>query len=237
MLVAAALVVPVIVIEESPRVGEPWTAIAYVLNWLIWIVFAAELVTMLAVVPNRLRWLREHPLELLIVVLTPPFLPSSLQALRVLRLVRLLRLLRLAQVARRMFSLSGLRYAALLAVLTALGGGAAFARIEPGVGTWDGVWWAIVTMTTVGYGDISPADPMSRAIGIIVMLVGIGFIALLTGAVAERFLAPRIEQEAQEASSEAERAIASTEEDLLGELRAIRQRLESVEVALAARRR
>jgi hypothetical protein len=36
----------------------------------------AELVVILAVVPNRLRWLAAHPLELLVVVLTPPFLPG-----------------------------------------------------------------------------------------------------------------------------------------------------------------
>ena len=49
---------------------------------------------MVYVVPDRGRWLREHPLDLAIVVLTPPFLPASLQALRVFRLLRLLRLVR-----------------------------------------------------------------------------------------------------------------------------------------------
>ena len=44
---------------------------------------------MLAVVPDRGRWLRDHPLEVAIVVLTPPFLPASLQAARAFRLLRL----------------------------------------------------------------------------------------------------------------------------------------------------
>lgn len=53
---------------------------------------------------------------------------------------------------------------------------------------WDGVWWAMTTVTTVGYGDIVPQTNGGRVIAIVVMVVGIGFIALLTAAAAERFL-------------------------------------------------
>lgn len=88
------------------------------------------------------------------VVLTPPFLPASLQSIRVLRALRLLRLVRLAKIARRTFSLQGLRYATLLAILTALGGGAAFSSVESGASAWDGVWWAVTTMTVVHEVDV-----------------------------------------------------------------------------------
>lgn len=53
---------------------------------------------------------------------------------------------------------------------------------------WDGVWWAMTTVTTVGYGDIVPQTNGGRVIAIVVMVVGTGFIALLTAAAAERFL-------------------------------------------------
>jgi hypothetical protein len=76
----------VIAIEQS-RAGDPWRTLAGIVNWVIWIVFAAELAAMLVVVPDRRAWLRRHPLEVAIVVLTPPFLPASLQAARVLRLL------------------------------------------------------------------------------------------------------------------------------------------------------
>jgi voltage-gated potassium channel len=138
LIVAALLVIPVIVIEESP-VGEPWDSIAAVLNWLIWLAFLAEAVTMLAVVPDRRRWLREHPIEIIVVVATPPFLPASLQSIRLLRLLRVLRLFPLLRFRRRLFSEEGLRYAALLALLVVIGGGTAYAGLEDEPTAWDGV--------------------------------------------------------------------------------------------------
>lgn len=232
VIVAALLVIPVIAIEQS-SLSEPWPAIGTALNWATWAVFAAELVVMLALVPDRLRWLREHPLEAAVVVLTPPFLPASLQALRVFRLLRLLRLLVIAPYVRRVFSLDGLRYAALLAVLTALGGGAAFAAAEgDDVTTWDGVWWAVTTMTTVGYGDLSPATDLGRVIAIGVMVVGIGFLSLIIGAVSERFIAADVREEVEEAEAEVAEGLAAAQTELLGEIRAIAERLREVEARI-----
>ena len=91
LLVAAVLVIPVLVIEQS-HFGAPWDTIGTDLDWAIWLAFLAEVVAMLAVVPDRLAWLRSHPLEVAIVVLTPPFLRSAFSAIRVLRLLRFVRL-------------------------------------------------------------------------------------------------------------------------------------------------
>jgi voltage-gated potassium channel len=226
VLVAALLVIPVIVIEES-NVSDTWKTLGAILNWIIWVAFAVEVIVMLAVVPSKKRWLRDNPLEVAIVVLTPPFLPASLQALRVFRLFRLLRLLRIARLGRRVFSLQGLRYVALLALLTVLGGGAAFAAVEKHSSTWDGVWWAFTTATTVGYGDKYPVTVLGRAIGMTVMLVGISFIAVLTGAIAQRFLAAQVEEVV-----EAEETIEATEAEVLAELREVRSRLDRLEARL-----
>ena len=102
------------------------------MNWATWLAFLGEFVLMLAVVPDRGRWIRDHPLEVAIDVLTPPFLPPSLQAARVFRLLRLLRLLRAAVLLRRLLTTEGMRDAAVFALLTVLGGGAAFAAVERG---------------------------------------------------------------------------------------------------------
>lgn len=224
VLVAAALVVPTMALEAS-SVGEPWHVIGEALNWAIWTVFLVELVVMLAIVPRRLEWLRGHLVEVAIVVLTPPFLPASLQVTRVLRLLRLVRLLPMMSVARRVFSLDGLRYAALLAFLTAVGGGTAFASVEKHLSTWDGVWWAMTTMTTVGYGDIYPHTNAGRVIAVVVMVVGIGFLTMAIGAVAERFVAAEVETEIERV----EQIEHDAEAELLGELRAIANRIVELE--------
>lgn len=102
--------------------------------------------------------------------------------------------------------------------MTVLGGGAAYASVEKAqnLSAWDGVWWAIVTVTTVGYGDTYPQTDAGRIIAIVVMLVGIGFVAILTAAGAERFT---------RAQREAERE----RDDLSQHLEMISQRLEAIE--------
>ena len=136
--------IPAIALEYGDQ-EEPWHAIGIALNWTIWLAFVAEVVIMLRVVPDRRRWLRDHPLDLAIVIFTPPFLPAALQAARVLRLLRLLRLVRAGTLARRVFSTEGVRDAAVLTLIAILGGGAAFAAVEKDddLSAWDGVWWAI----------------------------------------------------------------------------------------------
>lgn len=189
------MTIPAIAIEQS-NVSAPWDTIATVLNWAIWVAFLTEAVLMLRAVDDPRQWIRDHPLEVAIVLLTPPFLPASLQAARVFRLLRLLRLLRLGSLMRRFLSTEeGVRDVAILAVITVLVGGAGFAAVEKGqhLSTWDGVWWAINTVTTVGYGA-RPHTDAGRIIAIVIMFVGIGFVAILTAAVAGRFLRTQHEE-------------------------------------------
>jgi len=233
VLVAALLSVPVIVVEQSD-LGDGWRSAAAAVNWLVWLVFAAQVAIMLAVVPDRRGWLRSHPLDVAIVVLTPPFMPSSLQAFRVFRLLRLLRLARAIVAVRALFTVAGVRYVAILAALTALGGGAAYAAAEGnGVTTWDGVWWAVTMMTTVGYGDISPRTDLGRVIAIAVMLVGIGFVAVLTAALAQRFVAEEVRQEVADVEDHLGEDVAQAEADVLAEIRAIAAQLRRLEERLA----
>src|SRR5829696_7725232 len=75
LIVAALLAIPTIIVQES-GLGEFWEILAAVLDWCIWVMFAANLAIMLAIVPDRRRWLITNPLDVLIVVFTPPFLPA-----------------------------------------------------------------------------------------------------------------------------------------------------------------
>ena len=242
MLVAALLVIPTLAIEFS-SLGPAWKDAAAVLDWLIWGAFAAEAAVMLWIVPRRGLWLLRHPLEVAIVVVTLPLLPGVLQGLRLARLASPLRLLRVLWIFRTMtltrtaFSMDGLKWVALLAVITVLGGGAAFAHVEH-LSAWDGVWWAINTATTVGYGP-PVTTTGGRVVGIVVELIGIGFLAILTGAIAQRFVAEAAEEEGaaapRPASAAGEERILSALAEIRDEVRGVgdlEARLERLEAAL-----
>jgi voltage-gated potassium channel len=223
LLLAAVLSIPATILQTT-HATEPWGTIGYVLNWAIWTMFLVELVVMLAIVPNRRQYLRHHPLELIIVVLTPPFFLNAVQGIRFLRLFRLLRLLRLAPLVRVLFSTEGVQAAGVLALLTALAGGGGFATIE-NLSFGNGVYWAIATMTTVGYGDITPHSAEGKVLAVVVMLVGIGTATLVIGAVARRFISPGVHE------------VEAGEEDLLVQVEDISVRLGRLETALRQRAR
>jgi voltage-gated potassium channel len=229
MMIAAALTIPTVAISEAHPSGWLKT-VAVTLNWITWVAFTIELGVMLAVVPSRRVWLRHHPLDLVIVFLTPPVLPPGLQSLRALRLLRLLRLLRFAQLSREVFSLEGLRYALLLSTLTVVGGGALFVELERNsqhLTVWDGVYWAITTMTTLG-SNIYPTTTGGEIVTVVILVIGIGFVALLTGAFAQRFLAPEIAEIEEELESEH----VSAEAIALRELRSVQEQLQSLALAV-----
>jgi voltage-gated potassium channel Kch len=54
---------------------------------------------------------------------------------------------------------------------------------------WIGMWWAIQTVTTVGYGDVAPKDVFGRLVASVVMLQGIAFIAIITAVITSSFVA------------------------------------------------
>jgi voltage-gated potassium channel len=226
LLVAALAVVPVILVEQSHASRQAKDAAA-IANWAIWILFATEAVVMLTFSPAPREWARHHKLELAVVVLTPPVLPPGLQSLRLLRLLRLVVLIKLS---RRLFSVDGVKYAALLTATVILAAGYAYANVEHTT-AGEGVWWALVTATTVGYGDISPHTESGRAVGAVVMIAGTGFVALLTAAAAQRFVAAEIREDVEEAVEDVE----ASEADVATQLRQIHEQLERLSAAIERR--
>ncbi|HET6998893.1 MAG TPA: potassium channel family protein [Solirubrobacterales bacterium] len=215
VVIAATLTIPLLLIQES-NLGDPWPGVATVLNWITWLVFATEVVVMLSVVPRKRTWLRTHMLDVAVTVLTPPFAPAAWQASRIYRLVRLLRLLRILSL-RKLLSFDGIKFAAMTALGTVLLGGAVVASVEDqNWTTWDGIWWAATTVTTVGYGGYEPHTDSGRIIATAIMLIGIGFVALFTAFIADRFI---VTQE----------ATGTKQDQILAELKEIREKLERLE--------
>jgi voltage-gated potassium channel len=149
---------------------------------ITWALFAIDYVVNLALAERRGRWFLRHLLDLAIVAL------PLLRPLRLLRLVTLLAILQ--RTAGRTFrgrvvvyvvgSAALLVYVAALAVLD-------IERPTPGatiVTFPDAMWWAFVTITTVGYGDYTPVTLEGRMIAVALMLGGIALLGTVTATLA-----------------------------------------------------
>jgi voltage-gated potassium channel len=88
---------------------------------------------------------------------------------------------------------------------------------------WLGMWWAIQTVTTLGYGDIVPTQITGRLLAAATMIVGIGFLSLITATVASVLV------------SRATQGVSNEEADLMAALKRVEQRLESLEQELRSR--
>jgi voltage-gated potassium channel Kch len=96
---------------------------------------------------------------------------------------------------------------------------------------WVGMWWALQTVTTVGYGDVTPKNPSGRIIAGFVMLEGIAFLAVTTAAITSTFVA--------RATKDRDSAQAAVEDDaevrIEARLESMDQRLERLEQMLSKR--
>lgn len=101
----------------------------------------------------------------------------------------------LKRILGRLFDLLGsaeiYRVVGIVAVVTLLGS-LGFVVFENDMKFGDALWWSIVTLTTVGYGDISPATLGGRLVGITIMVAGIGFLGTLTATIASIFVENRL---------------------------------------------
>lgn len=241
MAILALVMVPLLIIEQQAT-DPTLLLVVWSLNLLIWLAFVAEYIYGLSKAADRWRFVRERWFDLAVILLSPPiYVPESLQGVRSLRALRVLRLGRLGQVlrmlrvvrvfafmarawasSRRVLSGHSFGYILLTTLLFVVGGGALFVLVEGrDLTLLDGIWWAVATLTTVGYGDVYPQTEWGRAIALVIILLGLGFMATLTANIAARFV-------------EDDRQRQSQNEALLERLDAIAARLDRLEQRLGA---
>jgi voltage-gated potassium channel len=99
---------------------------------------------------------------------------------------------------------------------------------------WEGMWWALQTVTTVGYGDVTPTDAAGKLVGAVIMLQGISFLAIVTAAITSTFVARA--QRDQLAQAHAEETSAEAPSDpQLDQMAARLKRVESMLLELTKR--
>lgn len=183
-----AAIVPLFLL---PGGAHEWFAAAVFIA--SWIVFVVDLVVHERRLVHYLSTLWGR-FDLAVVILTAPwflFLGTGTGKFVILiRLARVARLLMATRGARALFARLGA--ASLVAVGVVFVGAAVAYRAEhatnPEFKTYgDALWWAVVTLTTVGYGDIVPKTTTGRVDGVMIMVTGIGILGLLAGSLASFF--------------------------------------------------
>ncbi|MBC7296870.1 MAG: two pore domain potassium channel family protein [Dietzia sp.] len=193
-----------------------------------WVLFAVDFVVRLVLAKPRGRWLFTHWYEVVVIAL------PMLRPLRLLRLVMLLSVMHRSAgtavrgqvIAYAAGSTSVLLVVSALAMLDA-------ERGAPGssIETYgEALWWSVVTVTTVGYGDVAPVTPTGRVIAAGLMLAGIALLGVVTATLAS-WIVDRVSEvdEANQAATQAQVSrlsadIAALREDL-GRLGAVAENL------------
>jgi voltage-gated potassium channel len=171
--------------------AQPDTGVLHTVNLVIWGVFIADYALRLTFSGDRWAFVRGNLIDL--VAILPADMFRAARTLRLLRLLRLLRatavLWRVSATVRAVLGTNALGWVlAATGVVVVLGAGAVMVA-EPDLGDFgDALWWAIVTSTTVGYGDLAPVSIVGRLVAVVLMIVGIGALGMITGSIATHFL-------------------------------------------------
>lgn len=153
---------------------------------------------------KRLRFVSSPSAILDLVVLVATFGTLFASNVQLLRLFRLLRIIRVAKLARMSMAMHHLwvavksrRYELLvtmaMAAFLVIFGATALYIVEGDIqpdkfgSIPRALWWSVITLTTIGYGDVSPATPLGKMIAACVAVAGVGFVAMPTGIMAAAF--------------------------------------------------
>lgn len=201
----------VVILETEPVLANRYGALFLFVELGLGLVFIVEYVARIwaaaECAPGQLTWRprlrfifsKSGLIDLLVIVATfAPFLGSEAIALRLLRLMRLLQLAKLGRMSVAMHHLvdavasrrDELALTVLLGLCLMTAGATALFWLEGDLqpdkfgSIPRALWWAVITLTTIGYGDVFPITPLGKVVAAIVAFAGIGLIAMPTGILA-----------------------------------------------------
>ena len=195
----------------QPDISPAWKHVCTVIDILIWVVFVVEFVARLVLAERRVQYVARC---------VPDVLMVALPVLRPLRLLRFLVLLRMIN-RRATASLHGriVAYVVATAGLVLLVSALAMLEAErhnPPANIYtfgDALWWAVTTMSTVGYGDRYPTTTDGRVVGVGLMLAGIALLGVITATFASWLIG-----QVRETETEAQTATRGDIADLRAEI-------------------
>lgn len=209
LLIAILTSIIIVMLDSVISIHESHGALFNKLEWLFTILFTIEYILRLICIRKPLRYVFSLLGLIDLVALVPSWFGiffSGAQSLLVFRALRLLRVFRIFKLGHFLLEIDFLKQALknsarkisifLLTVLmlTVILGSVMYLveQRENGFSNIpESIYWAIVTITTVGYGDISPVTPLGKFVAAIVMLIGYAIIAVPTGIITHDFAVAR----------------------------------------------
>lgn len=197
LLVLALLMIPILILPEIADLTSDQDNLLNTFDWFIYALFAIDFLIKFYLAPSKWRHLRENWLDVIILVLPllrPLRLVSGARFLRLLRATRLLIfIMEGLRKLRKILAGRGLNWSLLATLsLVVISAGLVTIMERDGGGSitgfGDALWWAMTTVTTVGYGDTFPVTPEGRGIGVFIMVIGIVFYSILTANIAAYFV-------------------------------------------------
>ncbi|MEH6579361.1 MAG: ion channel [Amphritea sp.] len=195
----------------------------FITDWFIWICFIAEATILLSKVDNKRRYLRENWMNSVIILAGLPVVlgltPPVAGAMRILRLLIMVEIFfRLSRDAHTILSRHHLGATLSICFIIMLVSGVLISGIDPAFSRpLDAIWWAWVTITTIGYGDLVPSTGEGRIFGALLILMRLGLFSMITASFSVFF----IEQD--------EREFTDKEERNLQRIALLEKRLEGIE--------
>ncbi|MYM62451.1 potassium channel family protein [Pseudomaricurvus sp. HS19] len=159
------------------------------LDFVLWSLFVLETFLLTALSDNPRLYLRRNWMNLVIIVVGLPLfigMPSYMGFIRLLRLLIVIDLsMHMGSLLHKLLTRDSLAPTFIGSMIVVVMAGFMIAGLDPAIeSASDGIWWAWVTITTVGYGDIVPSTDIGRLFAAILMVVGLGLISLLTASIA-----------------------------------------------------
>ena len=209
VIIAILASVFVVMLESIASIDERFGRFLHALEWVFTIIFTIEYALRLVCATSSLRYARSFYGVIDLMAIVPTYVSLILPGAHALLVIRLLRILRVFRVLKLVKYLSAgdllmdamraswrkvmIFLVAVFALVTILG--SLIYLIEGSENGYDSIprsiYWAIVTLTTVGYGDISPQTPVGQALAAVVMIIGYSIIAVPTGIVSSEIALAR----------------------------------------------
>ncbi|WBW99561.1 potassium channel family protein [Oceanirhabdus sp. W0125-5] len=169
------------------------TKIYRLIELLIYLIFTVDYIYRVKTAKNKKAFIKNNIFDLLAII---PF-SSVFRIFRIIRAVKLIKKSKIKIIMNRIkqfINTNSFYYVLYGTLILVFVGGYALYRFEEGKSLhslWDGIWTAFVTITTVGYGDYAPVTVLGRITAMILMLIGIGFLGMLTGTISTYFINKR----------------------------------------------